>query len=239
MQETSLEQYIGIRLKQRRVKLGITQAVLASTLQCSYQLIQKYESGETRIHASTLMHVAKVLGVDLQYFLDGYVSSERDMQRIPAKGDTLSDQSKKEWNLLLIEDNPEDAYLFINSIQQLDIKKSFLVHTCYDGQDAYGYLKKNYSSNPDNTTPDIIFLDINIPKLSGFELLSVIKKDRNLDYIPVVILTNSINADEMLACYKQQAMGYLRKAYDIKRFRNNIESVLRYWTEAVVTPRNF
>lgn len=239
MNALSVDQFIGIRMRQRRLKLGLSQGNVAESLGCSHQLIQKQESGEARIQAATLLQLSRILGVDPNYFYEGYASDGASGNTLPTRGDSISQSTKKNWNILLIEDNPEDEFLFRKSIEKIELPQQLNLHTCYDGAEAEEVLKGRRVIDTIALPPDLIFLDLNIPKINGFELLKNIRKERTTQFIPVIILTNSVNAEEMLRCYSLYASGYLCKSYDINVFLSNLKKVLKYWTEAVVTPMNF
>ena len=84
--------------------------------------------------------------------------------------------------------------------------------------------------------PDIIFLDLNMPKLDGNSLLKSIKQSRELQYIPIIILTGSIRRKDVINAYKNYASGYIKKSFEYQTFKENIQLALSYWTEAVILP---
>ncbi|MBT4922197.1 MAG: response regulator [Rickettsiales bacterium] len=234
-QEELLSGFVGKRIRKQRVKLGMSQESLAQIMGCSYQLVQKQESGASRIHANTLFEIAKILGVELSYFYDGYLQQNSCQSRLPSDGSIIGNVVKKSWNILLIEDSPEDEFLLRNALGKLKVKQTFNVKTCYDGLEGSSYLKGIGVGN----VPDLIFLDLNIPKKDGFELLREFKKNRSLAFIPIIIMTNSVNAQEMLDCYRLYASGYVTKSFELEKFEQKILSVIQYWTMSVVTPRNY
>ena len=175
--------------------------------------------------------IAKILGVTPGYFYEGYQDNKKESYPLPIQGDIIKGGTKQLWNILLVEDNPEDEFLFRKIFEKMPVACNFNIHNCYDGVEAVQYLR---SSNTKNIPlPDIIFIDLNLPKKDGFTLLKDLKRDSMLSYIPTIVLTNSVNAEEMLNCYKLQASGYVCKSFDINAFQKKIESVLSYWTNAV------
>jgi len=229
--------FIGAKLKKQRIKCGLSQSKLAEFMGCSYQLIQKQESGSARIQADALFNISKILGVSPNYFYEGYKSSQENIIDIPSKGDVIKNGIKKTWNILLVEDNPEDEFLFRRAVNDIVSDQEFSIHSCYDGVEAMDHLR--IAAKAGLPVPDIIFLDLNIPKKDGFEILRDIKRDANLLFLPVIVLTNSVKADEMLNCYKLQASGYACKSLDINKFKEKLKTILSYWTASVATPKNY
>jgi DNA-binding response OmpR family regulator len=95
---------------------------------------------------------------------------------------------------------------------------------------------RNKTTSVDFPRPDVILLDLNIPKRDGATVLREIKRDRDISDIPVIIMTNSINFQEMISCYKSFAAGYICKPFDFDIFQNCIDSFARYWAQSVVLP---
>ena len=83
---------------------------------------------------------------------------------------------------------------------------------------------------------DIIFLDIFIPKRDGMSVLREIKRDKDIQDIPVIILTNNISQELMSKAYKLGASGYICKSFDFASFKENITDCIKYWTKAVTLP---
>jgi chemotaxis family two-component system response regulator Rcp1 len=235
--EQSIDRFIGNKLKKQRMRCNLSQSSLAKAVGCSYQLIQKQEAGEARVQASSLYKISKILNVTPNYFYEGYKTNDEDELNLPLKGDLISSRVKKSWNILLVEDNPEDEFLFRKVFENISLQYNFDIHTCYDGVEALKYLRD--CNSLEGTLPDIIFVDLNIPKKDGFSLIKDIKHDASLLYIPTVVITNSVNAEEMLNCYKLYASGYICKSFDVNKFKEKIESVLLYWTSVVATPKNY
>lgn len=237
MKNNPLDSYIGQRLKKQRQKLGVSQSKLASLLKCSHQLVQKQEAGEARIPAANLFDIASILGVDTNYFFEGYVSSEDSELCLPEVGDTIRHRTKHNWNILLVEDDPQDEILMRKALELPDSDAHIAVECCYNGVAVLQYLRDIIKNA--GKLPDFIFLDLNIPKKNGFDVLKELKQDRTLRFIPVIVLTNSVNASEMLKCYEMQASGYVCKSFDVHQFNGKIHSTLIYWMDVVATPQNY
>lgn len=220
--------YVGGKLTCLRKKRDITQDELAEQLKISRQQIQKYEVGETRIPVSLLYDIAAILHVSYEYFFEG-ISEIKD--RLLPQGDIINQLRSRPLNILLIEDSIADEKLTRAAIEyaQHPVK----MYTTPTGVDALTLLhnSKKISTDP---RPDLIFLDLNIPQKNGMEVLKSIKSDRELQDIPVVIITTSISAEEMRKAYKLGVSGFIVKSFHPREFFAKIKIVLDYWTTMVL-----
>ena len=137
-------------------------------------------------------------------------------------------------NILLIEDNPGDIRLTKEAFKEG--KFNATLDYVMDGEDALKYLHKNdpYTNCP---TPDLILLDLNLPRWDGKELLKTIKSDKNLCYIPVIILTTSIAEKDIFESYSLHANCYLTKPFDFDDFFNIIQKIEDFWLNTAILPR--
>jgi chemotaxis family two-component system response regulator Rcp1 len=142
----------------------------------------------------------------------------------------------KKIEILLIEDNPGDVRLIREGLKDSRIINH--INVVYDGEEATEFLCKQgrYTEVP---TPDIILLDLNLPRKDGRELLADIKQDEELKRIPVVILTSS-NADaDITMAYKLHANSYLRKPLDLSEFVAMIQSFEQFWLTRAILPLKY
>lgn len=137
--------------------------------------------------------------------------------------------------ILLVEDNPADIRLTKEAIRESKIANN--LNIVKDGVEAIDFLKNNgkYSNA---TRPDLILLDLNLPKINGFEVLNKIKQDRDLKRIPVVILTISDNHEDILRAYDLYANCYVNKPMDITEFYKIVKSIGNFWFSIVKLPEN-
>lgn len=137
--------------------------------------------------------------------------------------------------ILLVEDNPADIRLTKEAIRESKIANN--LNIVKDGVEAIDFLKNNgkYSNA---TRPDLILLDLNLPKINGFEVLNKIKQDRDLKRIPVVILTISDNHEDLLRAYDLYANCYVNKPMDITEFYKIVKSIGNFWFSIVKLPEN-
>lgn len=227
-QHSKLDILVGKKLKKRRESLSLSQKDLSALLDISYQQIQKYERGENKVPAGRLFLLAKALKVTPDYFFDGanLLLSEKKHKQY------LQIERVRPINILVVEDNPVDEMLTRDAITESKVDaRVFVVH---DGSQALKYLKKQEEMPFLGT--DIILLDINIPKRNGLEVLKEVKRDQTIQHIPVVILTNSINPDDMENSYKLNASGYVSKSFKIIEFNEKIALILDYWSKVAILP---
>jgi CheY-like chemotaxis protein len=129
---------------------------------------------------------------------------------------------EKRLKVLLVEDNLIEIMKMNRTISLLKLN-----HTIYETKNGEEALK--FLENKQNI-PDIILLDLNMPKISGLEFLKIIKADDNLKHIPTIILTTSSNHKDLLDCYKTGMSGYVLKPLKYEDYVKKIETVLAYWS---------
>ena len=135
--------------------------------------------------------------------------------------------------ILLIEDNEGDVRLTVEALKAGKVLNNLTV--AKDGEMATAMLLRQgkYASTP---RPDIILLDLNLPKKDGREVLEEIKKDDSLKVIPVVILTTSRDEQDVMRSYKLHANCFITKPVDLVRFLNVLKSIEEFWFTIVVLP---
>jgi len=136
-------------------------------------------------------------------------------------------------DILLVEDNEGDARLAKEAMRDSKIRNT--LHHVVDGEEAMAFLRKEgvYAKSP---RPDLILLDLNLPKKDGRQVLSEIKDDENLKRIPVVILTVSSAEEDILKSYNLHANCYITKPIDLGQFMKVVRSVEDFWLTIVKLP---
>lgn len=124
-------------------------------------------------------------------------------------------------SILFIEDDVVESMKIDRVIKKLDLPH--ILQKAVNGEEALEILNKKVN------LPDIILLDLNMPKMNGIEFLSILKKDEALRHIPTIILTTSNNQRDLLECYKIGVSGYVIKPLKYDEYINKIEKVLSYW----------
>lgn len=135
--------------------------------------------------------------------------------------------------ILLVEDNPGDAELAKEALLTGKIKNN--LHIVSDGEKAMDFLMKKgeYSESP---RPDLIILDLNLPRKDGREVLEEIKANNKLKTIPVVILTSSKAEEDILKTYELHANCYIKKPLNFNQFVKVVESIETFWLTIVELP---
>ena len=143
------------------------------------------------------------------------------------------EENHKVIDILLVEDNPGDVRLTQEALQGGKLNNHLFV--AVDGEDALAFLRQQgqYSDAP---LPDLILLDLNLPKLNGHEVLAEIKKDDKLKHIPVVILTTSEDEQDIITSYTEYASSYIVKPVSLEKFIQVVARFKDYWLTVVKYP---
>lgn len=142
-------------------------------------------------------------------------------------------EDMKAVDILLIEDSPGDADLAKEALEESKLKNNLYV--TIDGEEAMDFLYKrnNFTDVP---RPDLIILDLNLPKKDGREVLKEIKESPELRRIPVVILTTSKAEEDIIKTYDLHANCYIAKPLDLDKFMEVVHSIENFWMSIVVLP---
>ena len=135
--------------------------------------------------------------------------------------------------ILLVEDNPGDARLAKEALRESKFWNN--LNIAVDGVQALDYLRKK-GKYADAATPDLVLLDLNLPKKDGREVLAEIKADDKLKRIPVVILTTSTAEEDILKTYDLHANCYISKPIDLDQFMKVVRSIEDFWISIVKLP---
>ena len=135
--------------------------------------------------------------------------------------------------ILLVEDNPGDVRLTQEALKDAKVRNS--LHVAGDGVEALAFLRKQ-GRYEDAPRPDLVLLDLNLPRKDGREVLMDIKDDEDLRRIPVVILTTSNDDRDILKAYEGHANCYIQKPVDLDRFIEVVRSIEGFWLSIVKLP---
>lgn len=138
-------------------------------------------------------------------------------------------------NILLVEDNPADVRLTQEVLKDAKVRNTLTA--VGDGEEAMALLRRE-GKHAAALRPDLILLDLNLPKMDGRELLAEIKSDENLKIIPVIILTTSTSEEDILKSYGLHANCYITKPVDLDQFVKVVQSVEDFWLTIVKLPKN-
>lgn len=142
-------------------------------------------------------------------------------------------QNERTIDLLLVEDNPGDVRLAKEALSGIDIQHR--LHVARDGIEALAFLRPK-EPRAETPKPDVILLDLNLPRLGGREVLASIKGDPALRHIPVIVLTTSDASRDIFDAYDSLANAYVTKPMDLDHFIYAIQSVLTFFTRVARLP---
>jgi CheY-like chemotaxis protein len=145
----------------------------------------------------------------------------------------MTTQYSKPIEILLVEDNPGDVRLTKESLYDARIHNNMIVAS--DGLEAMACLRRE-GQYADTNRPDLILLDLNLPRMNGFEVLNAIKEDSHLKRIPVVVLTTSQAEQDIVQSYNLYANAYVTKPVDLEQFVKVLKSIEDFWLEIVKLP---
>lgn len=137
-------------------------------------------------------------------------------------------------DILLVEDNPGDVRLTIEALRESKVRNT--LHVVRDGVEAMAFLHRS-GQFADAVRPDLVLLDLNLPRKDGREVLSEMKAEPALKAIPVVVLTTSTAEKDVLQSYELQANCYISKPVDLEQFIAVVRSIEDFWLTIVTLPR--
>lgn len=136
--------------------------------------------------------------------------------------------------LLLIDDDDRDIFLTKRAFKKNDIASQ--IHVAKNGEEGLASLRqeKPFEIVP---RPDLILLDLNMPRMTGFEFLEVVKSDKELSLIPVIVMTNSQSDVDMRKSYRHRANAFISKPIELSDFMDVMKTIERFWFSAVRLPQ--
>jgi len=131
--------------------------------------------------------------------------------------------------ILLVEDNPDDEELTLLALKESNIANKVVV--AHDGAEALDYLfaTGQYADRDPSHLPQLVLLDLKLPKVDGLEVLQRLRSDPRTELIPVVILTSSNEEEDIVASYRLRANSYVRKPVEFHRFADAVKQLGIYW----------
>jgi two-component system, response regulator len=131
--------------------------------------------------------------------------------------------------ILLVEDNPDDEVLTLHALRKNNIGNK--IYVARDGAEALDFLfcQNRYADRDPREMPQLILLDIKLPKMDGLEVLRRIRDDERTSLVPVVILTSSKEQQDLVEAYRNRANSYMRKPVDFTQFAESVRQLGLYW----------
>jgi two-component system, chemotaxis family, response regulator Rcp1 len=148
---------------------------------------------------------------------------------------SMAEKNAKPIEILLVEDNPGDVRLTQEALRDAKVRNR--MKTVPDGVEAMAFLRQTgrYAGLP---RPDMILLDLNLPRKSGLEVLREVKADKDLRSIPVVVLTTSQAEEDIVNSYDLHANAYIAKPVELDQFLSVVKAIEGFWLEIVRLPSN-
>lgn len=137
--------------------------------------------------------------------------------------------------ILLVEDNPGDVDLTLEALEDAKLRNN--VHVAEDGVEAMKFLRQE-GEHAGAPRPDLVLLDLNMPRKDGREVLRDLKEDPDLKRIPVVVLTTSSDEQDVLEAYEHSANAYIVKPVDFEQFFRTVQSLEDFWFTVVRLPQD-
>ncbi|WP_372897974.1 response regulator [Stieleria sp.] len=141
--------------------------------------------------------------------------------------------AKRKIEVLLVEDSPSDAMLTIEALREGCVTER--LHHVEDGVEALAYLRRE-GKYSDARRPDVVLLDLNMPRKNGHEVLKEIRADDALQFLPVIVLTTSDDERDVLEAYGENANCYITKPVDLNAFVRAMRSLGDFWLKWVTLP---
>ena len=144
-----------------------------------------------------------------------------------------------EKTILLVEDNPNDEELTLRAFAKNNIKNKVII--VRDGAEALDYLLAEgaFAQRDRSIMPEVVLLDLNLPKIDGLEVLRRIRQDTHLKRLPVVVMTSSKEEQDIVTSYDLGANSYVRKPVDFQKFTESIHQLDLYWLTLNESPAKF
>jgi chemotaxis family two-component system response regulator Rcp1 len=144
-----------------------------------------------------------------------------------------SQTAERPIEILIVDDNPGDVRLTVEALK--DGKVQNRLHTAQDGMEAIAFLRRK-GEYADVPLPDLILLDLNMPRMNGSQLLAEVKEDSALKHIPVVIITGSREIEDIAKTNNLHADWYVTKPINLEQFTRVMNSIIDFWLTTVKLP---
>jgi CheY-like chemotaxis protein len=220
------DQKIGTKLREKRKQMGMTLDVLSKRMGISLPQMQKYEAGATKLSPKSIYELSKIFSVKPNYFFED-LGLEEAFEKTNAKNKPAP------LRVLIIDDNPSDTCLTQAALQES--QKEIITFEIRDPEEVIPTINRRAFPTA-FMFPDLILLDLQMPKMHGLDLLKRLKKDRVSAHVPVVVLSNTLNRQEMQQAYENFAAGYIPKPFEIKEYKEKLMKLVDYWADAAVLP---
>jgi two-component system response regulator len=212
MDTADVQKGFGAEVKRRRIQLGISQEKLAERASLHRTYVSDVEAGKRNPSLASIQRLTLALGASL----GALFASVEDVSRTSVE--SAVPLAPKLGDILLVEDNSKDVELTLAAFKQAKLTNP--VQVVHDGTEALDYVfcRGSYASRPKKERPQVVLLDLHLPKMHGLEVLRRIKTDEFSRKIPVVVLTVSQRDDYIREALRLGAQSYIVKPVDFQNF---------------------
>jgi len=220
MQPADVQKGFGAEVKRRRVQLGISQEKLAERANLHRTYVSDVEAGKRNPSLASIQRLTLALGASL----GAIFASVEDGKKSDGES-----HSSKLGDILLVEDNHKDIELTLAAFRQAKLTNP--IHVIHDGIEALDYVfcRGDYAKRPRTDRPQVVLLDLHLPKIHGLEILRRIKSDEFARKIPVVVLTASQRDDHIQEALRLGAQSYIVKPVDFQNFSQSTSKLSFRW----------
>ena len=221
MQPADVQKGFGAEVKRRRVQLGFSQEKLAERASLHRTYVSDVEAGKRNPSLASIQRLTLALGASL-----GAIFASVEDGQGANSGDS---QGSKLGDILLVEDNLKDVELTLTAFRMAKLTNP--IQVAHDGVEALDYLfcRGNYAKRPKTDRPQVVLLDLHLPKIHGLEVLRRIKADDFARKIPVVVLTVSQRDDHIEEALRLGAHTYIVKPVDFQNFSQSTSKLSFRW----------
>lgn len=225
--DTSIDIFVGRKIRDRRTRLGWTLHDLSKKLDISYQQVQKYEQGVSRVSSILIHNLSNIFCVSPNYFFEG-CSKLRENYNPPE----VIAPRQVPLSILLIEPDSTDELWTRRAFESCRHATNLFV--LRDGRSALDFLRSQDFKI--FAKPDLIIMELKLPHEEGMRILRDFRQERTSHDIPVIVLSNSIARSEMEEAYKHHATSFINKSMDFTVYKKRIMTLVEYWANVAVLP---
>lgn len=207
-------------VRNRRIELGLSQAQLAERAELHRTYISEVERGTQNLTIETMARLADALDTSIMSLMEA--------------ANLAGQVHANPLEILLAEDNEADVHLVERSLAAINV--STRLHVVMDGQEVMEFLERR-GKHVEAPSPDLILLDLNLPRKSGHEILAELKSSTEFKHLPIVILTTSNSSMDLSKSYELHANTYVTKPPNRKEFQEAIAKVVDYWSGVARLPK--
>lgn len=221
MDAADVQKGFGAEIKRRRIELGISQEKLAERANLHRTYVSDVEAGKRNPSLASIQRLTLALGASL----GAIFASVEDGTKVPGRGD----RPPKLGDILLVEDNLRDVELTLTAFKQAKLTNP--VEVVHDGAEALDYVfcRGKFAKRQKTERPQVVLLDLHLPKIHGLEVLRRIKADEYARKIPVVVLTVSQRDDDIREAMRLGAQSYIVKPVDFQNFSQSTSKMSFRW----------